>query len=515
MSRAIPGAAAFGAALGFLLVVVFGASPASRADFPLDDAWIHLDYARGLLRDGVPTYNPGVPEAGFSSPLWLVVASAGLAVGGSSLPLAMVLKGLSAAFAGLAAAVLGRSALRASASPAVALALAAVAPLGPWWCAAAASGMEVTLALALLALALAAVVEDHPGRAGAWLALATLARPECGAAVLTLAALRALSTPGERVRSALAVAAPTSGAVAAWVAFDLVVTGRPLPNTFYVKAGTPQLGHAVAFAWATLSEEGAVVGLLLVALAALGLRATPRRQAAAWVALAVVPTVAVLASRPLDPAVLLYQRRYLYPFLGLLWWPAALGVQRLAALAAERASPGPRTLASVGLVFAIAVVVPTVASTRALHAAQCEDIATFHTAPAAAVAAHTPPDAVVAVEGAGAMRFFGGRDVVDLVGLNDHWLVRYPRGSTAHLCHLIRTRRPGWFVLPASWVPRFAPAWDFAVHASWRSDHYAQLEPPRRHRVVILQATPRPEALARCGMLNAPRAASPASPSAP
>ena len=48
-------AALLGAALAFAAVVAFGASAVTRVDFPLDDAWIHLADALGVLRDGSPT----------------------------------------------------------------------------------------------------------------------------------------------------------------------------------------------------------------------------------------------------------------------------------------------------------------------------------------------------------------------------------------------------------------------------------------------------------------------------
>ena len=43
-------------------------------EFPLDDAWIHQVYARSLVRDAALAYNPGTPEAGFSSLLWLLAS---------------------------------------------------------------------------------------------------------------------------------------------------------------------------------------------------------------------------------------------------------------------------------------------------------------------------------------------------------------------------------------------------------------------------------------------------------
>jgi len=40
---------------------------------PLDDNWIHLVYARSLAEQGGFYYNPGVPEAGMSSPFWAIL----------------------------------------------------------------------------------------------------------------------------------------------------------------------------------------------------------------------------------------------------------------------------------------------------------------------------------------------------------------------------------------------------------------------------------------------------------
>jgi hypothetical protein len=41
--------------------------------FPLDDARIHMVYARSLSEEGWFYYNPGIPEAGISSPLWVIL----------------------------------------------------------------------------------------------------------------------------------------------------------------------------------------------------------------------------------------------------------------------------------------------------------------------------------------------------------------------------------------------------------------------------------------------------------
>src|SRR4051812_27049952 len=41
--------------------------------FPLDDAWIHLQFARNLGTGHGFSYNPGIPVAGSTAPLWTAV----------------------------------------------------------------------------------------------------------------------------------------------------------------------------------------------------------------------------------------------------------------------------------------------------------------------------------------------------------------------------------------------------------------------------------------------------------
>ncbi|HET6335725.1 MAG TPA: hypothetical protein VFG30_21015, partial [Polyangiales bacterium] len=65
-----PGPIAFVIALAAAVFMLAGG-----VDFCLDDAWIHLAYAKSLrLGDGL-SYNPGDHETGFSSPLWVLLVA--------------------------------------------------------------------------------------------------------------------------------------------------------------------------------------------------------------------------------------------------------------------------------------------------------------------------------------------------------------------------------------------------------------------------------------------------------
>jgi hypothetical protein len=46
---------------------------AALTGVPIDDTWIHFVYARNLAEHGGLQFNPGEPEAGCTSPLWVLL----------------------------------------------------------------------------------------------------------------------------------------------------------------------------------------------------------------------------------------------------------------------------------------------------------------------------------------------------------------------------------------------------------------------------------------------------------
>ncbi len=59
--------------------------------FPLDDSWIHLQFARNLAEGHGFSYNPGVPVSGSTAPLWTLALGGMFAVLGNHAVLAKVL----------------------------------------------------------------------------------------------------------------------------------------------------------------------------------------------------------------------------------------------------------------------------------------------------------------------------------------------------------------------------------------------------------------------------------------
>ena len=54
------------ASAGWLLADRSPGTDAALSGLPLDDAWIHRVYSRGIARHGTPQYNDGAVENGFT-----------------------------------------------------------------------------------------------------------------------------------------------------------------------------------------------------------------------------------------------------------------------------------------------------------------------------------------------------------------------------------------------------------------------------------------------------------------
>jgi hypothetical protein len=182
---------------GAWIAVVTCLIVAHQAGFPLDDAWIHQDFARTLATTGRFAFQPGGSGAGSTSPVWVLVLllpqlvihgnpPIWLVVGWSAAVGAAVLAALGV-LTGLAALDVARAAGQAERIARLAALLAGLVVVSEWhlvW--AAVSGMETNLfALLSLGLIVGAARGIKPLRLGVLAALAVGTRPE-GAVVAAL-----------------------------------------------------------------------------------------------------------------------------------------------------------------------------------------------------------------------------------------------------------------------------------------------------------------------------------------
>ena len=433
-------------ALGF--VVVNTAYNQGRFSPPLDDVYIHLQYARQIGLGHFLEYQTGQPPStGASSLLYVLVLGSAFALGAQGGLLLYAAVGFGVLCA-VATTVLVAHLGRTVASRAVgAVAAMFTALCGPFlW--GTTSGMEVGLVSALAVGTVLAFAREQPTArfratpvVGMFL---VLARPEGLVLVAAISVAVAVTLVQAFRRGRLGIAA--AAGAAAWCALPLVValgqrllyralTGSAENNGVLAKSWLYQpLGSPIEVvdrmatnARETVSTYGGLDGVGIVApgtllLAALGLAALafdrPRHRTLAGV-LAPGLLGIVLADSTLMTA--LWQNgRYMSPFLPLVLLLVVLGMRTLG-----RAVPRPEqsrvvVIGIVGVVVLIAAVsVPTWALRSAQQGAGIREAAL---SPAMWLRGNTPPDARIGVNDVGATAYFSDRRVVDLIGLTTNGL---------------------------------------------------------------------------------------------
>jgi len=183
---------------------------------------------------------------------------------------------------------------------------------------------------------------------------------------------------------------------------------------------------------------------------------------------------------------------------------AALGERRstaaVPAIVVALSLVGARRWLALLLTLPVAVVTSLqIGDVIGLVRAQEEDVWRLHRAPALYVADTLPADATLAVEGAGAIRWFTPRSmwVVDIIGLNDGELA-HARDDTERACMLVR-RRPDHFVLPEHIAANLGRVFEFELRQRFEDADYAQVEISHPMRVFVMDAKPRDEWVQRCG----------------
>lgn len=425
--------------------------------FPLDDAWIHLQFARNLAEGHGFSYNPGVPVAGSTAPLWTLLLAAGhrLGVGPPFAKAAGILFTLGTAWmtARLAALWTGRRLLGWAAGLAVTL-------TGPllWG---ALSGMEVALAAFLVTTALVLHTLRRPAPAALALGLAVLARPES----ILLLPLLLLSGP-LTLRRVLATLLPPLVLLTPWILFNLQTGGSPLPVTASAKiegglvaflrgarepAGRLLLDRPAEFmaAWVLWLSRANILlpPLALVGLAGLWSRLGKRAGLPA----------ALLLLHPIGMALLAPYRgpafqegRYsihLLPLALVAGIAGAHALGRLAAAAGWRRARLPHVAAALLLLAGIRELPG--AAVRNGEAVQ--NVSAMHESLGRWVAEHTPPGARLALNDVGAIAYLSRREVVDLMGLVTPAILPYRREGEAGVIRFVEAVRPDYVIIFPGW----------------------------------------------------------------
>jgi hypothetical protein len=290
------------------------------------------------------------------------------------------------------------------------------------------------------------------------------------------------------------------------------VTGRPLPNTFYAKFddGNPAGFFTICaeIIW-PLPLNAYWVGALLYVV---GIVALVRRGGVVRWALLLAPWLFLLGvalSRRMPPHCLSYYYwlRYAVPGLPFLYIPAGAGwtllwqVGSQAAPSGKRPAPPPprtwtkhaaRAAAAVLVGLSLIAAAPRLQSQRVQYAWNCQNMNEVQVELGRWVAANVPAHAAVAVIDAGAIRYFGQRRTIDLIGLNFHRLAGDNQtlsqifGSAAAMREFMRARAADYLIIFPAMFPRTEEGSRLfhQVHGA-ASPHYT-VAPARQDVMVVL-----------------------------
>jgi hypothetical protein len=453
--------------------------------FPLDDSWIHLQFARNLAAGQGLSYNPGELVTGSTAPLWTALVSLLFLLPGSVLVWVKLLgSALYLAMVGGTYRLAGELGLgQALASLAAGLTLAT-----SWMVWSALSGMEIPLftALSIWGIAWHLRERGHPERpplAAGVLALAALARPE-GLLLFALAlADRCLiavreGAPGDAgtlrlLRPRLAPVAAAVGLAACALAGPLLfyrwAGGSFLPTTFAAKGGelrrwVPSLQYLHAILPVFMRPQPFMTFLfgagVLAQIERLG---TPHDRG-------LLPSLWLLGL-PLAYSVLSPEKslllagnfgRYLFPLLPLLVVLGTLGLERAAGALGPWVLAG-RLRLPLRAALAVVLLAPTLynlAGGALFYATNVANVQDSDVHAARWLARRLPAGALLAVNDIGALKYFLPNRIVDLAGIANPELRREVEAAMAAgvrwgeaMKEAIARRRPDYVVIFPAWLP--------------------------------------------------------------
>lgn len=431
-------------AVGFYLAfsaVVF------RVGFPLDDAWIHLTYARNFAEHSEWAFRLGQRSAGSTSPLWTFLLSIGFFLKLAPYAWTYFVGWLVLTFFGIQAENAARKFI------------ATYKPSIPWvglffvlewhftW--SAVSGMETLLHGLILLLVLAALMDGsrHYLSLGLLTGLSVWIRPDGLTLLGPLLFTAFFNEPTWNARGKAIVKILIGFGIFffTYLLFNLALSGTPLPNTFYAK----QAEYSSFWQARTLLQRLGNYFSVIVASPFLALipgvfvwvkKIIDRRN---WGAVAGViwflGYVGIYFMRL--PA---YQHgRYIIPALSILYFWGALGtVEWIAAIRANQR-----------LVFLWQSIIVTLCLAFGVLGAHQNALDVYWVesemvATANWVKQNLPPDAVLAVHDIGALGYYVSNPMIDMAGLINPEVVPFIRDETQLAAYLTKNSAEYLIVLP-------------------------------------------------------------------
>ncbi len=455
--------------------------------FPLDDSWIHLQFARNLAEGRGLSYNPGEMVTGSTAPLWTALLALLIPLPGSVIAWTKL---LGIVFHAAAVAATWRLARELGLGRGLAGLAAFLTTITSWMVWSAVSGMEIPLFvfLSIWGIVLHLRERERSERAPlsmAVLAVASLARPE-GLLLLVLAFVDRLllfdrygrSEDGPLVwrRPALRPLLIGAGlavlALAGPLLFYRWAGGSFLPTTFGAKGGglrriVPDLSYVYTVLgvyfrsqpFLSLLAGGGVVALL----ARLGTRRDRGLLPALWV-IALPLAYSIMAPGPTK--LMGNFGRYYFPMLPIVIVLGLLGLEPAARALGprERTGEGRGPRVPLGALLA-AVILATALSGFAQgtvrYARNVANVEDSDVRIARWLGARVHPDALLAVNDIGAIKFLLPNPVVDLAGIANpeirtevaEIMAAMNLPWPAAMAEAIARRRPEYVVVFPKWLP--------------------------------------------------------------
>ena len=471
-----------GVAAWVLLAYACASLAAGRGEFllPLDDVYIHFQYAKQLASGQPFVYNPGQPPtSGATSFLYPFILAAGYLLGFQGLNLSLWAMCVGAVALAGSAWLVYRLALVYGAAGWLALLMTlafALTGAVSWHFM---SGMETGLMILLVLATLYMVVTRRVWGFVVSASLLALMRPEGGVLAVIAVGVFALTWAQQaaplQYRKRLVLTVPVL-MLGVQPLVNWLVTGSPVATGNSAKSilGTVPfywdevIGRILAnFArmwWEFFTgyslREGWYVPLLLVPLGAVGLWALlrDREQRAVCVMLVLWLLAGTAAIATLDTA-FWHFKRYQMPLLVLFYPLAAWGIVGILKIQRKDANPSPQTPLPQGErgfrvrnsivvygygVVAAAFVVVTAATFLWAFALNVNYVYLQPLQMARWLEANTPEDALVAVHDVGMMRYMGGRTTLDMVGLTTPGAADYWRNGPGSVAEFLIAHRPDY-----------------------------------------------------------------------
>jgi arabinofuranosyltransferase len=456
-----------------------------RLSFTQDDAFILFRYAANLLAGHGLVFNPGEWVEGYTCPLWLLML-AGCKIVWIDFLAASRLLGLVFGVGTLWVVYgLGKTVMRDEGSWWLVVIAPALLALNPSFASFATSGLDTALFTFLFTTTIwGFVVSYRKNRFPVWLALAlvllTLTRPE-GILVFAIIWLCWVIRPngGIRLPRLLLPAVTYAVPMAAITAWRWITYGYALPNPAYAKVffDSQSLVQGLDYTWAFLSAYGWFGGVVVLVALPVVIRSGNRIVWRFLAALLVVFTLYIIAIG----GDVLKGLRFFVPLLPIYYLLVQGGVGILRKWwfqgKAWRLAPGMAAIVILVLLVGQGLQYP-----RELDRVRLENGLTDKmSALGKWFVAHQPAETSIAANSIGALGYYTGYKIVDMVGLVDETIAHHPqimegiqspaKERTYHAAHVLG-QCPDFIVFDTYEKPNHAGDFALYLHGRFRDRYY-------------------------------------------